>query len=237
VSRAPWIHVERLPGPGETVALDFDEARHAGRAHRLTSGAEIVLTDGRGMTARAELVEGGRREARARILELTHHEAETPSIHLASALPKGDRLATLLSMATQLGIASFTPLMCARSVVTPSDETPARWERILRESAKQSHRAHLPRIGSPRTPHSLIDSTDGPTVWLMDPDAESGLSGAVSRPDGHLVVVGPEGGFSEDESRTLQRAGARPARLGTGVLRVETACVAAVAALRAAATV
>lgn len=234
MSRTPWIHVEQLPEPGETVSLEADEARHVGRAHRLTTGAEIVLTDGRGTTARAELVEGGRREARARVLELTRHAPETPIIHLASALPKGDRLATLLSMTTQLGLASFTPLVCARSVVTPSDETPARWERILRESAKQSHRAHLPRIEAPRTPHTLIGPGDGPTVWLMDPDAGSGPSGAGSHPDGHLVVVGPEGGFTDEESRTLRRAGARPARLGGGILRVETACVAAVAVLRAA---
>lgn len=234
MSRAPWIHVESLPDPGQTVALDADEARHASRAHRLASGAEIVLTDGRGTTARAELIEGGRHTARALIVELTHHEAQTPAIHLASALPKGDRLSTLLSMATQLGIASFTPLLCTRSVVTPSDHAPARWERILRESAKQSHHPHLPRIESPRSPHTLIGAACERTVWLMDPGAESSLSGAGSHPSGHLVVVGPEGGFTEDETRTLRRAGARPARLGGGVLRVETACVAAVAVLRSA---
>jgi len=233
VSRTPWIHVEALPDPGQTVALDPDEARHAGRAHRLTTGAEVVLTDGRGTTARAELVLGGRREARARVLECTRHAPESPAIHLASALPKGDRLATLLSMTTQLGIASFTPLVCARSVVTPSDNAPARWERILRESAKQSQRPHVPRIESPRTPDDVVAAAHGASVWLMDPAASHGFVETGSHPAGHMIVIGPEGGFTADEARVLERAGARPVRLGCGVLRVETACVAAVAVLRA----
>lgn len=233
MSRTPWIHVDSLPDPGQTVALDADEARHAGRAHRLTTGGEIVLTDGRGSTARAELTLGGRREARARVLERTRHAPETPAIHLASALPKGDRLATLLSMATQLGLTTFTPLLCARSVVTPSENAPARWERILRESAKQSHRPHVPRIESPRTPDDVVGTAPGATVWLMDPEAGSGITGTGSHPAGHLIVIGPEGGFTADEVRALVRDGARPVRLGGGVLRVETACVAAIAVLRA----
>jgi 16S rRNA (uracil1498-N3)-methyltransferase len=215
------------------MALDEEEARHAGRARRLAAGDEVVLTDGRGTTARAELLAAGRREARARVIERTDVPPDAPAIHVASALPKGDRLATLLSMATQLGIASFTPLVCRHSVVTPAESTPARWERILRESAKQSRRAHVPVVRAPRTPDRIVAEAGCTRSWVMDPEADQALGSA---PDpgspSHLVVVGPEGGLARDEIEWLVGAGAERVRLGRAILRVETAVAAAVAVLR-----
>lgn len=233
MSRVPWIHVDRIPEPGRAISLDEEEARHAARARRLAVGEEVVLTDGRGTTARAELLAAGRREARARVIERAEVPADAPAIHVASALPKGDRLATLLSMATQLGIASFTPLACRHSVVTPAETTPTRWQRILRESAKQSRRAHVPVVCAPQTPDRIVAEAGCGRAWVMDPDAEQAL-GSVPDPGSpsHLVVVGPEGGLARDEIDQLVGAGAERVRLGRGILRVETAVVAAVAVLR-----
>lgn len=234
MSQAPWLYVDRLPDPGETVDLDPEETRHASRARRLGTGDVVVLTDGGGSTARAELLSAGRRDVVARVLDHVTHPVESPAIHLASALPKGDRIATLLSMVTQLGVTTFTPLACRHSVVVPPGEVPARWTRILRESAKQSRRAHLPTVLPPRTPAEIVRTAACEASWLMDPTADAGLGeDAIPVADDHLVVVGPEGGLSDDEQRMLAADGARPARLGRGVLRVETACVAAVAILRA----
>jgi len=232
LSQAPWIHVDALPEPGATIPLDAGETRHAAKARRLGTGDAVVLTDGRGTTARAELVAGGRRDARARVLERTEHAAESPEIHLASALPKGDRLATLLAMTTQLGITSFTPLRCRHSVVAPGEAPPERWTRILRESAKQSRRAWVPDIRAAETPESVVAAFGEGRAWVMDPDAPVRLGSAPLATPRHLVIVGPEGGLAPAELRTLVDAGATPASLGTGILRVETACVAAVAVLR-----
>jgi 16S rRNA (uracil1498-N3)-methyltransferase len=228
------LYVDRLPAAGDSVELDPEETRHAARARRLKTGDVVVLTDGGGSTARAELLSAGRRDVVARVLDREAHPVESPAIHLASALPKGDRIATLLSMVTQLGITTFTPLACRYSVVAAPEAVPARWIRILRESAKQSRRAHLPEVLPPRTPADVVRTAACEASWLMDPAADEALGeGRIPEGAAHLVVVGPEGGLSDDERRMLVADGARPARLGRGVLRVETACVAAVAVLRA----
>ncbi len=234
MSRLPWLHADELPPAGELVLLDADEARHGARAQRLRPGDAVVLTDGCGATARSELVDAGRRELRARVIERTEHPREAPPIHLASALPKGDRIATLLAMATQLGITSFTPLHCERSVVVPSEGPHDRWTRVLRENAKQSQRPWLPEIAAPSTPHRVVPRDGGAAAWLLDPNADEALGVAPLEPAcAQWLLVGPEGGFSDGERRAMTLAGARPCTLGGGILRIETAAVAGAAVLQA----
>jgi 16S rRNA (uracil1498-N3)-methyltransferase len=131
-----WFHAVSIPGEGEPVELDPAEGRHATRSRQLENGEEIALSDGAGTAARAILSEGERRRASAVVVERILHPAPPRRLHLASALPKGDRLSTLLSMETQLGMTDFTPLAARRSVVQPSAETPGRWQRIAREACK-----------------------------------------------------------------------------------------------------
>lgn len=220
------------------VALEADEARHGGRAHRLRTGDEVVLSDGRGHTARAELVSADRRETVARVIELSEHAPDTSPIHLVSALPKGERVATLLAMTTQLGIASFIPLECTRSVVVASAGSRARWQRVVRENAKQSRQPWTPVIRDTETPHTIGGSLgDGP-AWLLDPSAETALGAAVdgvpqTGAPAHTLLIGPEGGFTDEEVRAMRLAGAMPRALAGGILRIETAGIAAVAVLRA----
>lgn len=233
MSRERWLHVEHVPAPGEAVVLDPDEARHAGRVQRLRTGDPVVLADGQGSTARAELLRIDKREVRAVVQEVATHVQERPAIHVASAVPKGDRIGTLLSMLTQLGIRSFSPLLCERSVVIPSDEAPDRWHRIVRESAKQSRRAWLPLLRPPKTPHGLGSIVTEGDAWLLDPEGDPGALVSAEPERAHWIVVGPEGGFTEAERQAMQSQGARTARLGEGILRIETAAVAAVATLRA----
>lgn len=236
----PWFHHDPLPPVGDVASLDRDEARHVSGAHRLEVGATIVLFDGRGTTAHAELDEVSRRAVTARIRELCPHSTPRPTIHLASALPKGERLSTLLSMATQLGMSSFTPLDCARAVVRPnekSDTSTARWNRIIREACKQSRRPHLPRIeesGSPvviakreQDAEAVVLALHPGGMAIAEYLAQSKISAAVAI----SLLVGPEGGFSDDEAAELRDSGTTLVDLGEGILRTETACAAGLALL------
>jgi 16S rRNA (uracil1498-N3)-methyltransferase len=147
-------------------------------------------------------------------------------MHLAAAMPKGERQRTLLDMGTQLGMASFTPLLCARSIVKPSAKARGRWQRICLQACKQSRQPYLPEIHAPKTPEEFVDH-------MRLYHAESLVAHTTAKPitavdvsaDEVALLVGPEGGFTAQEITTLHSLGARSVSLGTHALRVETAAI------------
>jgi 16S rRNA (uracil1498-N3)-methyltransferase len=234
VTGQPWFYLHPLPEAGDVADLEPEEARHATGPRRLAVGAAIVLFDGEGGVARAELAEVAPRRVRARLLDRTLLPAPRPRLHLASALPKGDRQATLLGMATQLGMNSFTPLVCERSVVRATSETPERWLRLVREACKQSRRAHLPQLAPATRPAQLALGRDaGTPIFLLHPGGASLAERLTALAGRELeavhLLIGPEGGFSDDEIAAVQAAAGEVVQLGSGVLRTETAAVAALA--------
>lgn len=239
---APWFHLDPLPDSG-VVWLPKDEAKHATGARRLGEGDAVVLFDGRGTLAYATLL--GTRDRRgdveARIESIERHEPIAPRIELATALPKGDRLATLLDMATQVGGDHLIPLLCEWGVVKPHDETPERWRRIAIEAAKQSRRAWVPTFGAPMRVVEACRGGEGCRVMLAHPGGapigattESWGARSGGSPSTVRVLIGPEGGFSEGELAAAHAAGVARVSLSPQVLRIETAAVVAVAALRGA---
>ncbi len=231
----PWFFLNSLPRDlSQTVELDARETRHAGSARRLNKGDGVVLFDGTGLTADAELVEIGRSRARAKLLAQERHEPPRPALHLASALPKGDRQATMLAMATQLGMSSFTPLLCSRSVARQSPSASERWQRVCREACKQSRRPHLPHLLPPSTPDELMQrGRPEACTLLMHPSGSAAVqliaSATLHARDEIMLLIGPEGGFVENEIECARAAGAEVVSLGGGILRTETAALAALA--------
>ncbi|GAB4508526.1 MAG: 16S rRNA (uracil(1498)-N(3))-methyltransferase [Sulfuricaulis sp.] len=232
----PLFYSEQLAAPGATLVLTGDEAHHAAASRRLHDGDTLWLFDGHGGIARATLL---RVTTRTQTLELRIEERRSeppprPAIHLACALPKGDRQTVLLDMTTQLGMTRFTPLDCARSVVKPGANSAARWRKICLEACKQSRRLYLPVIETASTAREIVKRaiSDGSGVWLAHPVVQAvAVSTAVNQKANDVtILIGPEGGFTEDEIEQAVAAGARPLTLGTSILRVETAAVALVAA-------
>ena len=216
----PLFYSEQLAEPGATLVLAGDEAHHAAAARRLHIGDILWLFDGRGGIARATLL---RVAPRGRTLELRVEERRTepaprPVIHLACALPKGDRQNTMLDMATQLGMTRFTPLDCERSVVKPGANSVARWGKICLEACKQSRRFHLPVIETASTISDVVkrSAADGSEVWLAHPGAQAvTVADAVNRIAKDVtILIGPEGGFTEAEIEQAVAAGAPTAEAG-----------------------
>ena len=234
--KLPWFHAEVIGETGERVEFDPNEARHAGKSARLRVGDEAVLSDGKGRTARARIDQSEKSRLLGVIESTQSWPRPLPALHLASALPKGDRLSTLLSMATQVGITSFTPLQCERSIATAPDATPERWLRIVRESAKQSRQPWHPEILARGTPGAYAaQAMTSTSLVQLDPAGEPTspwLKHALADPPGAIaLIVGPEGGFTPGETAGLRKQGARSLALTTGVLRIETAAVAGLACL------
>jgi 16S rRNA (uracil1498-N3)-methyltransferase len=226
---APWFYVSDIPDVDGVAMLDERESRHALGSRRLRESDPVCLFDGRGVEAAATLVEIDTRAGcvRARVAERSAVPAPSPVVHLVCALPKGDRQSTLLNMATQLGMASFAPLSCERAVARPSSGFAERALRIFIEACKQSRRPHLPELRDAIAPGDV-----GHNAWIADPGGEPFGARVRAGVDGPLtLVIGPEGGLSEAEVAAATAAGAVPVSLGDRILRIETAAVAALAAV------
>ncbi|MEK9941120.1 MAG: RsmE family RNA methyltransferase [Gammaproteobacteria bacterium] len=238
MSDSHWFFVEQIPSVGVEFALSDSEAGHAIRARRLRLEDHLTLFDGKGQLADAAITGINQKplEVRVRVDSGRVVDRPRPDVHLFSALPKGDRQATMIDMLTQVGVGRFTPLHCARSVSQAKPQHYQRWVRLAIEAAKQSHRAWLPEL----TPPVRLDEWVG-GIDPQQPVVVADASGACLRdwfddpagmPKTVCLVVGPEGGLNNDERKMLEKGGAQFLSLGHHVLRVETAAVALTALIR-----
>lgn len=233
VMREPLFYCATLDA-ADDVALTGDEARHV-RAQRLKAGDRLALFDGRGLVADGEVRSLDRSEVRIAVGRRRHTPAPAPRIALYCAVPKGDRVAVLLDMTTQLGMNRFTPIRWERSVTEPGARAAERWRRICLEACKQSRRPYVPEIAAAATAaEAAVQARHaGARLLLAHPDGGAVPVG-VADAENLALFVGPEGGLTEDELRTLRDAGADRIGLGNAILRIETAAVALVAAVNAA---
>lgn len=215
------------------VTLPQEEARHAAGSRRLEEGAVLVLFNGDGQVSEARVASVA---DRGRIVELEiistrFVEALPFALHLVSALPKGDRLSVLLDMATQLGITSFTPLHCEHSVVKAGENTGRRWRRIMVEACKQSRQAYVPKLNPVQTPAEIRSDTTG-TMWAAHPGGAVPDSLSLANEGSVTILVGPEGGFDDNEVDAMKANGVKLVSLGNAILRTETAATALVSYVR-----
>lgn len=229
----PWFFVSALPDVGDAWPLPREEAKHALGARRLEVGDEVVLFDGRGGIAEGRL-EGTRLRdgsVPVRVGARRVEERRGRAVHCATALPKGDRLATLVDMTAQLGVASLTPLRCERSVVGETANRAERIRRIQVEACKQARSAWLPELGEETTPGALAAAHRG-RLLVAHPGGVRPREIAAQLGDACTIAIGPEGGFTEAEVERLRAAGVIAIDLGPTILRIETAAVVATALLR-----
>lgn len=210
--------------PGEEIELPPGEARHASRSLRVESGDRILLFDGEGGEWEAEVL----RVAGTRVFALPGEPrpaAPRRELVIATAVPKGSRLDWMVEKLAELGVSEILPVRFRRGVASIGDGKRARLERIAVAAAKQSGRAVLPRIAA-EIPIADLAKRAGPSARVASPGAAATLA-ASGRPS--MVIVGPEGGLTVEEEAALRTAGALPVSLGPGILRIETAAVAAAA--------
>ncbi len=215
------------------ITLSGKEAWHALAVRRLNVGDPIRLIDGKGNVAWASVEnQQARNIASIRVGDVSYFLPQVPSIILATAVAKGDRQTIMLDMATQLGISAWQPLLCQRSVSKVGKNSTDRWRRICLEACKQSGSAWLPELLPAAKPEDVAREacTRGREVLLAHPDGDE--LNTVS-PVNKLLLVGPEGGFTDKEVNKIIAAGAKKINLGQNILRIETAAVSLLAQLRA----
>ncbi|GAA3903598.1 16S rRNA (uracil(1498)-N(3))-methyltransferase [Microbacterium invictum] len=223
--------------PGDTVVLSGQEAHHAASVRRVRPGEEVTVGDGRGVWLTGTVEAAAPREVVVRVDSRREVPASTPRLVLVQALAKGDRDELAIQAATELGVDEIVPWQAARSVsrwdAQKAAKGVARWATIVREAAKQAHRAWLPDVTDPVTTRVLAERTATSQVLVLEPAASTALSEVDTDERDIVLVVGPEGGIAPEELESLAAAGAQPVRLGETVLRTSTAGPAALAVLNA----
>jgi 16S rRNA (uracil1498-N3)-methyltransferase len=231
----------------DTIALSAEESGHLARVLRLGVGARVLVFDGRGHQYEASVaaIEKSKGTVMLNVLEPVPAapEARLPIV-LAQAVLKGDKMETVIRDATMMGVAVIRPVITQRTVVPRSaaDQpgVQTRWHRVAVASAKQCGRAVVPRIEPPAAFEVLLDDTSSASRLILvepavfsDRDESRRLDGplAESIPESALVLIGPEGGWTEEEVARAQQAGFRPLSLGMRTLRAESAPLAALSVL------
>lgn len=235
----PRFHCPQALQIGSVVALPEHVAHHL-QVLRLAPGAQLTLFNGEGGEATAVLTALDRRRATAEVKLFSPREAELPyALMLAQALPEGAKMDWIIEKSVELGAAAIQPLAARRSVVRLSAERAekkaAHWRGIIVSACEQCGRNRLPHLAEPADFSSWIAQRDLHHRILLTPRATQSLSDWARHhpPQPVTLVIGPEGGFSDDEEAAAQQHGALPLSMGPRVLRTETAGLAAMAALNA----
>jgi len=233
------ISGENIRG-SEAFLEDPAELRHLTRVLRLKPGDSVVLFDGAGKEYHATIKRLAGREASFALIPNHPPEIPEPSLRiiLGIGLLKSAKLEWLIQKATELGVGEILPFHSLRVVPRP-DETAARnrlqrWGKIAAEAAKQCRRARVPRIHPPRAfAEALAIFPEATRIFLWEKEKTRVLSDVLPPLCPAIyALVGPEGGFSTEESQRAQAAGFIPVRLGPRILRAETAGLAIVALLQ-----
>ncbi|TQS30108.1 16S rRNA (uracil(1498)-N(3))-methyltransferase [Microbispora sp. KK1-11] len=222
----------------DTIVLDGPEGRHAAAVRRLRPGERIDLTDGAGRVAECTVTAAGKDSLTAEVLRRFEVPPPRPRLVVVQGLPKGDRGELAVEMMTEAGVDVIVPWAASRCVTQWKGDRAAkalaRWRGTAREAAKQARRFHLPEVTELATTAAVgsLVSAAALAVVLHEEAAEPLSRLPLPEEPGDIVmIVGPEGGVTDEEIATLRAAGATPALLGPTVLRTSTAGVAAAAVL------
>jgi 16S rRNA (uracil1498-N3)-methyltransferase len=216
---------------GERVVLERDDSRHALRVLRLRPGEQITVSDGRGSVVEATVGDDDVRLV-AHVTARRSEPEPRPALHVYQAIPKKGKLDLVVQKLTELGVSSIN-LFASRRSVPKWDEAKgashaARLGEVARQAAMQSQRAWLPMVRAPASLSSL-DTTE-PVVVLHGSETVRLAQALPEKPPSAVgLVVGPEGGLTEEEVTALRALGAIPVTLGPLILRTETAALAAAA--------
>jgi 16S rRNA (uracil1498-N3)-methyltransferase len=228
-----------LPDKGGLIALPDQEASHAAKVMRVTSGDAVVVFSGDGREAEGTIASVDRKMVYVALGPSRRISREPEvAITVGVSLPKGDRARQLVEKLTELGVARLVPLVCQRTQGKTQTAAENRLTRYVIEASKQCERNTLMQIDQPRR----FDD------WIAAPPeaiAEKDRLRLVAHPGGEIiapylessairhvdVIIGPEGGLTDDEVAAATEAGWRTVALGPRILRVETAAVAIVARL------
>jgi 16S rRNA (uracil1498-N3)-methyltransferase len=235
------MRVSRLYTPislviDQYIELDDDNAHYVRNVLRLKKDAKLMMFNGNGGEYSTTVVEVSRKTVRCAIEQWHDRGVESPlHLSLGLSISRGDRMDLSVQKSVELGVNHITPLCTERCVVQFSTEKKLQrlqhWQKIAQHAAEQSGRTMLPELTEIHYLPDWLNYQPGLKVFL-DPYAETSLAELKPEDKKVSLLTGPEGGFTNSERDMATAAGFIPVRLGSRILRTETASLAALAAVQ-----
>jgi len=233
--------IKKSEAGGPWLCLEGREHHHLSKVARLRCRDEVWLFDEDGSRYRARIENISRERTSLRLLEKIEPTERRSKITLVQALLKAKSMDWLVQKATELGLFTLVPVLSERCVVKLEDRSAKkiqRWNRIAQEASKQCRGGLVPAILAPRPLADFLEEGEGDRKLLLTEHHGLPLKDLVRpsqsserKPPDVLILVGPEGGWTETEEDTALRRGFEPVSLGPNILRAETASLAAIAIL------
>ncbi len=233
----PRFYVDCPLEPQSEIELPEGVANHCARVLRLKAGAELTLFNGAGGEYAAQLLSVEKRRVTARLSEWLDREAESPlQVEIAQCISKGDRMDYTVQKSVELGATKIMPLSAERTVVNLKGERAKKrrnhWQGVVIGACEQSGRNHVPQVEPIANYKQWITQPRDGLKLVLHHRAAQDLR-AMDRPTGPItLLIGPEGGLSEQEIALAEQAGFVSVCMGPRVLRTETAALSMLSVLQ-----
>ena len=213
-----------------TPKLDGDNAHHADRVLRMKAGESLLVSDGAGNWAKCEITAITKKDVDLKIIESGFEESSSPKISVLQAIPKNDRARETVELLTAAGVSNIYPWQAQRAIGKESDK----WRVAAIEASKQSRRFYIPQVTTKLDTSSALELFKKyDQVLVCHESAITKLSEVLKPALNILIVIGPEGGITDEELSVFESAGAKVIKLGRPVLRSAHAGIAAISAVSA----
>lgn len=235
----PRFFIDFFCAPGDEPWVDGENGTHIVKSLRMREGEELTLCNGQGTDYRCVLIKTESGRAQVRVLDQQPSAGE-PSVFITlyQALPKADKMDTVVQKAVESGACRIVPVFSARCISRPDEKAARRkverWQKIALEAAKQCGRGIVPQVMAITPFAKALDQAvaDGDRLlFFYEGEGKSLRALAVEQEKRISLFVGPEGGFETSEVELTRQKGAHVATLGPRIFRTETAPVAALSAL------
>lgn len=232
-----FISADRITG--NNIYLTGDEVHHIRNVMRNKPGDRIIVFSGDGYDYACVIEEMSSRQIHCRLVEKFPSQGEPQTnITIAQSLVKGDKLEWIVQKGTEIGASAFQPFQSTRSIIkiNAQKETKKRdrWQRIAKEAAEQSHRGKVPAVLPVLSWNAMLDEIEKFPLALIAYEKGGMPINQVMlkfQAEKILLLIGPEGGFTEEEIDEAYARGAVPITLGPRILRAETAPLVALSCL------
>ncbi|MCW8922073.1 MAG: 16S rRNA (uracil(1498)-N(3))-methyltransferase [Gammaproteobacteria bacterium] len=219
---------------GQTIDLERNPSHHLIRVLRAKKGSHVLLFNGDGHEYLAELLDENAKHCLLKIKQASLINNESPlKISLYQGISRSDRMDSCIQKSIELGVQSITPVVCQRTTINlkgaRAEKKLRHWQQVTISACEQSGRCIIPEIKSAVNFVQAIASIKSGQKLILNPEANNSIT-TLAKPEKHIsILIGPEGGFSQEEIKQATDCGFTPISLGPRILRTETAGPACIA--------
>lgn len=218
---------------GDTAIIEGDDVKHIYKVLRLSEGDKVNINNCEGTEYEAVILSVDKKSVNVKLLSELQYSNESPiDITLFQGLPKSSKMDIIVQKTTELGVNEIIPIITERVVVRSElseFHKTDRWKRIALEACKQSKRTIIPKVEAPIEFRELLERLEAFDLVVVPYENENGFGMKTLTKEIHksiktvAIIIGPEGGFEEEEINTLKQKGCHIITLGKRILRTETA--------------